>query len=351
MIFSVGVAFTNAHERNLMPNPQREEDLKNAIACAKLLRDNPELRGDVSSLVDNAYELLNDTLTSLEAILKLLNEGLSPEEIPLSLYLKVYRSTFTLRRIREEFQRHLNCTMLGYPTSLELLPREVLEKVDSLITLGGIFSNLQALSRNELYNYTIVGISITQSLIDYVYLLDHDYEGYMNKFILSAQKELEDPELKFVGFENFKRLFTEDPRFYNSLFRTLLFVATSVPLKVRLGVFLALFYSSDLVLGKKALRALLVVPWTMPFLLSTLTWRFLFLLNGQFGELFSLNISRNEWDAFLVYNLFETWLAYPFVMTVTQGALRGVSKDIIEASYIDGAGVFFRFRRVVLPQI
>jgi len=48
----------------------------------------------------------------------------------------------------------------------------------------------------------------------------------------------------------------------------------------------------------------------------------------------------NEWHAFIIYNLFEAWLAYPFIMTVTQGALRGVPKDVIEAAYIDGASVF-----------
>ena len=106
-----------------------------------------------------------------------------------------------------------------------------------------------------------------------------------------------------------------------------------------------------MVIGRKALRALLIIPWAMPFLLSAVTWKFLFQANGQLGRLFGLNMNTDQWDAFLVYNLFETWLAYPFVMTITQGALRGIPKDVIEASYIDGASVFTRFRKVVLPMI
>lgn len=350
MIFSIGIAFTNAQEKNLLPNPKRIVDLENAIACATLLRDNPDYRVDVSELIKRSHDLLNKTMLYFEEIKCLFDSGADVFDIPTHLYEGVYRSTFALRRIREGFVKHLNCTELGYVTSLDLIPRDALENMDRLMTLGGYFATPSAFSRDELYNYTLVGINLIQKLVDYIVKLEYDYEGYMNSFIESARRELEDLELSFVGLENFKRLFT-DPRFYNSLYKTLLFVATSVPLKVSLGVLLALFYSSDLVVGRRALRALLLVPWAIPFLLSAMTWKFLFLPNGQLGLAFNLDINRDEWHAFLVYNLFETWLAYPFVMTVTMGALRGVPKDIIEASYIDGAGVFCRFKRIVLPQI
>jgi len=182
-------------------------------------------------------------------------------------------------------------------------------------------------------------------------LLETDYEGYMNKIIKSSQDELDTLQMKFIGFDNFARLL-RDPRFYNSLYKTMLFVVTSVALKMSVGVLLAVFYSSELIIGRKAMRALLIVPWAMPFLLSALTWRLLFQPNGQLGQLFGLNMNVNQVGMrFLIYNLFETWLAYPFVMTVTQGALRGIPKDVIEASYVDGADAFTRFRKVIFPLI
>jgi len=97
----------------------------------------------------------------------------------------------------------------------------------------------------------------------------------MNKIIKSSQDELDTLQMKFIGFDNFARLL-RDPRFYNSLYKTMLFVVTSVALKMSVGVLLAVFYSSELIIGRKAMRALLIVPWAMPFLLSALTWRLLF---------------------------------------------------------------------------
>ncbi|MGC8954024.1 MAG: carbohydrate ABC transporter permease, partial [Desulfurococcus sp.] len=230
------------------------------------------------------------------------------------------------------------------------ISKEMLEKFDALRTLSGRLQNPGAYDNKTYYNEVVTGYNITIELVNYFKRLETDYEGYMNEFIASAQNELDSLQLKFIGLENFKKLFY-DPRFYNSLYKTMLFVATSVPLKVGFGVLLALFYSSELLRGRRIMRALIIVPWAMPFLLSALTWKFLFIPNGQLGQLLGLNMNNREWDAFLVYNLFETWLAYPFIMTITQGALGGVPKEVIEASYIDGANAFTRLRKVIFPLI
>lgn len=352
MIFSIGIAFTNATRENILPNPQKIADLRNSVMCAGLLRDNPEYRSNASQLVDTIVSRLNVTLSNFESIKNQLENGVKPTDIPSTYFDNLYRSAnIGLRRIRSEVASFFNCTSLGYPTSRELIPGEVLSKIDSLITLTGtLVSTYSGMSSETLYNQVLIGYNITLELKSYFEKLDTSYEEYMTNFIESALRELDSLELKITWFDNFNRLF-KDPRFYNSLYKTLLFVCTSVPLKVVTGVLLAILYSSALIYGRKALRALLVIPWAMPFLLSALTWKFLFLPNGQLGQLFGLNMNTYEWDAFIVYNLFETWLAYPFIMTITQGALRGVSKDIIEASYIDGADIWMRLKKVVFPQI
>jgi len=45
------------------------------------------------------------------------------------------------------------------------------------------------------------------------------------------------------------------------------------------------------------------------------------------------------------------WLAYPFIMTVTMGAIASIPRELIEAAYIDGASAWLRFRKVMLPQV
>jgi len=217
-----------------------------------------------------------------------------------------------------------------------------------------ISSRIPALySANEtrdLYKDTITGLNLTIELRGFFSKLGTSYEEYLDRVRDSAKEELDRLELKYIGLKNFEEL-SRDPRFYNALYKTLLFVVTSVPLKVSIGILLALFYSTPLIYGRRALRALLLVPWALPFLLSAITWKFLSLPDGQLGRTLGININVNEWHAFLVYNLFEAWLAYPFIMTVTMGALSGLSKDIIEASMVDGAGLRARLFKVVFPLI
>jgi arabinogalactan oligomer/maltooligosaccharide transport system permease protein len=166
--------------------------------------------------------------------------------------------------------------------------------------------------------------------------------------------------LRFIGLSNFVQLFN-DPAFYYSLLKTLLFLGTSVPLKMLVGVGLAFLFSSPLIYGKRVMRGLLLTPWALPAILSVMIWRGA--LDPRYGPMtpfFSLIVGRpfqavgttmNEWDSFLAYNIIEMWLAYPFVMTVVGGAISGIPKEIIEASIVDGAGVFSRTTKVVLPLI
>ncbi|MEM2040160.1 MAG: hypothetical protein QXN79_06695, partial [Zestosphaera sp.] len=59
--------------------------------------------------------------------------------------------------------------------------------------------------------------------------------------------------LMFIGLNNFIQLFN-DPAFYYSLLKTLLFLGTSVPLKILIGVGLAFLFSSPLIYGRKIMR-------------------------------------------------------------------------------------------------
>ncbi len=182
-----------------------------------------------------------------------------------------------------------------------------------------------------------------------------DYNGFVSTVLSVLDEEIDRISLHFIGLENFVRLF-RDSRFPYSIFKTLLFVATSVPLKIGVGVLLAFFFSTPLIYGRRVMRALLLIPWAIPILLSVTTWRMLFTPGiGPFAEFISgltgakFSIFEREWDAFIVYNIVEMWLAYPFVMTVTMGAISGVPRELIEAAYVDGASVFTRFRRIMLP--
>ena len=359
MVFSIGVALTNANRYNISPDPAKIKGYENAIACAKILKETPEYRDKASTLFDKLRIYFFNLSHALYKLNEIINQSIDVSKIPRDIRDELAYSTSQLYGLPSEVRRVFNCTELNYTTKEEIIPVVLLDKLDSLLSLSGTIKDRlqyaqlfpEEVSISELRNLTSKANTILSEIESGFSKLAVGYDEYMSETIERFQKERDELELRFVGVENFAKLFN-DVRFYNALYKTLLFVATSVPLKVALGVLLAVFYSSNLVLGRKAIRALLLVPWAMPFLLSALSWRILFRpQDGPVAAILGLDMYTNEWHAFLVYNLFEAWLAYPFIMTVTQGALRGISKDVIEAAYIDGASVFYRFRRIILPLV
>ncbi|ADM27520.1 binding-protein-dependent transport systems inner membrane component [Ignisphaera aggregans DSM 17230] len=357
MIFSIGLAFTDANRYNVAPSPEKIASIKNAIACAELLRTSSEHRGRVQTIVNITTSDLNIISKALLNMSRIIAAGDIQNNVTLlRQYIKTAReATTNLSNILIKFSKVFNCTELGYQTDLDIIPRDMLDRMDSLYSIiGQLYTysiiSFRGVSTEELSRQVYTGLNISSYLLGYFSMLQIDYEGYIDKFIDSANSRLNELTLKFVGLDNFVKLF-KDPRFYNSLFKTLAFTAVSVPMKVFAGLLLALFYSTPMIYGRRVLRAILLIPWATPFLMSALAWKFLFLPNGQLGMLFHLNINAFEWDAFIVYCLFEMWLAYPFIMTITQGALTGVSKEVIEASYIDGASLWLRLKKIMFPLI
>jgi arabinogalactan oligomer/maltooligosaccharide transport system permease protein len=162
----------------------------------------------------------------------------------------------------------------------------------------------------------------------------------------------------FVGLENYVSVLT-DGKFWNSLGVTWLFVATSLVLKIGLGLGIALVVTNDRVRGARFMRSLLIVPMGLPAIFTITVWRGIF-SSAQFGLanqlLSSLSLGtvawlNERWPAYVAYNITEMWLAYPFMVIITVSALQDVPEELHEAAMVDGAGYFSRFFHVTLPSI
>ncbi|UWG49826.1 ABC-type sugar transport system, permease component [Halalkaliarchaeum sp. AArc-CO] len=165
-------------------------------------------------------------------------------------------------------------------------------------------------------------------------------------------------EAEFIGFENYVELLT-DTQFWRSFGITWLFVATSVVLKVFLGVGIALVLTHEWVRGKRFMRALVILPMGLPAIFTITVWRGVF-SSAQFGLANQLLLAlgfdpvawlSRRWMAFISYNITEMWLAYPFMVIITVSALQNVSTELHEAAMVDGAGFLSRFVHVTLPSI
>ena len=82
-----------------------------------------------------------------------------------------------------------------------------------------------------------------------------------------------------VGWENYTDLWT-DPVAIESLCTTLFFVATTIPLELAVGLGMALVMN-EVFRGRGLLRAVVLIPWAIPTVVSSQMWRFIF--NDRYG--------------------------------------------------------------------
>lgn len=365
--YSTGIAFTDANELNIAPDPSKVADLDNARKCALIVGSREDLRSLALSSLRQVYTYLDSVEESLVELRNSLStfEQLNPQEL-IELKDKISSSLAHLRTAPRSVVEAFNCTSIGYPTKEYIIDPALegnisqavgfigerisgkLEEMAFRMIIGGTISyaEVNALTLDVDQALTIVkGI---EGSIEYAAL---DFDEFIGRTIEKFNAELDRLQIKFVGLRNFNELL-HDPRFINSIVKTILFTVTSVPLKVLLGVLLAILYSSPTIYGRRIWRTMLLIPWAIPILLAGSSWKIMFLPGrGPLSTATGFDYNNYEWHAFLIYNFFEAWLAYPFIMAVTMGALAGVSKDLIEASYVDGAGAWFRLRKVVFPQI
>jgi len=162
-----------------------------------------------------------------------------------------------------------------------------------------------------------------------------------------------------VGFDNFVE-FATSPGLRGPLVTIViwnfLFATFSLLLTFAVGLLISVIYSDPDFKGKKILRSLLLIPYTIPSLITILIWRGM--LNPDLGVVNRLLESTigisPEWFtvpslariAILIVNL---WLGYPYWMLVTSGALQSIPTDIYEAAEVDGATGWQRFWRITLP--
>ena len=159
---------------------------------------------------------------------------------------------------------------------------------------------------------------------------------------------------KFVGFANYAAAF-QDPRFINSIARTLIFVIGAVGVEFLLGFALAFVLNSKL-RGMDTIRKLSIAPVTVMPIVSALLWFYLFnqrygLVNWFIGL---VGIPPQPWLtdqtlAMVSIIIADVWQWTPFVMLVILAGLNALPEYVYEAAQIDGLSKWQQFRLVTLP--
>ncbi|MGB6350312.1 MAG: sugar ABC transporter permease [Pseudolabrys sp.] len=161
---------------------------------------------------------------------------------------------------------------------------------------------------------------------------------------------------EFIGLENYEWLMG-DSTFMLSVVNTLLYTGVASIIKFAVGLYLALLLNERLPF-KAILRALVLIPFIVPTVLSAIAFWWLF--DPQFSiiswslkkmGLITANIDflGDIWNARWSVIFANIWRGVPFVAITLLAGLQTVSPSLYEAATIDGATPWQRFRFITYP--
>jgi multiple sugar transport system permease protein len=158
----------------------------------------------------------------------------------------------------------------------------------------------------------------------------------------------------FIGLKNFQTV-VADPTFAPALLHTVVFTVVSLFFQFTIGLALAVFFSNSFRLSI-TLRALFLVPWLLPLIVSASTWSWM--LDSEAGvvntalSFFGIEpvnwLTSPDWSLVSVI-IANIWIGIPFNLVVLYSGLQGIPVQLYEAAALDGASSWQRFWRVTFP--
>ncbi|ROO52910.1 multiple sugar transport system permease protein [Micromonospora sp. Llam0] len=158
----------------------------------------------------------------------------------------------------------------------------------------------------------------------------------------------------FAGLDNYRTVMA-DPAFGPTLAQTLVFTVGSLAFQFAIGMTLALFFHQHFPLSR-TLRALILVPWLLPLIVSASTWSWL--LNSDSGlvnaALDLVGMEQVNWLTSPRWSLVSViianiWIGIPFNLVVLYSGLQAIPAEMYEASALDGATGWQRFWSITFP--
>lgn len=161
---------------------------------------------------------------------------------------------------------------------------------------------------------------------------------------------------KWIGLDNYIRLFTNDPSFMQSAQITLIYVVVGTPitLAAALAVALLLNYRDR---GAGFFRSAFYAPSLIGGSVSVaIVWRAMFSADGPVDNSLSFfGIDLGGWigNPALVLPAMILLAIWQFgaTMVIFLAGLKQIPKELYEAAEMDGAGAVHRFRAVTLPML
>ena len=162
----------------------------------------------------------------------------------------------------------------------------------------------------------------------------------------------------FVGFENYGTV-VSDPIFTKALANTALFTIGSIIFQFTIGMLLALYFHKNFPLSG-VLRGLLLMPWLIPMIVASATWKSMLDQDSGIVNRFLMGIGLSDspipWlssteFALVAVIMVNIWIGIPFNVTLLYSGLQDIPDDLYEAGAHDGATGWKAFWHITWPNL
>lgn len=161
---------------------------------------------------------------------------------------------------------------------------------------------------------------------------------------------------KFIGFENYRKLFETDPLFTQALKVTLIYSGFSVPLGIICGFAIALLMNQKLK-GVSLFRTIYYLPAVVSGVAVALLWKWIFMPDAGIISILlaKVGIEGPNWlgstawvlPAFIIMSLWGIGGG----MLIYLAGFQGIPTQLYESAELDGAGRWQKFLHITIPMM
>ena len=206
-------------------------------------------------------------------------------------------------------------------------------------------------ARGQLAAWAFIAPVVIYLLVFYAYPLYRNLDLSFREYTL---RSFIDGTAPFVGFQNYLDVI-QNATFTPALINTAVFTLVSIAFQFTIGLALAVFFFRNFRLAA-TLRALFLVPWLLPLLVSASVWAWM--LNSESGVVnaviealggHQINwLTSPQW-AMVSVLIANIWIGIPFNLVILYSGLQGIPGDVYEAAALDGATGWQTFWRITFP--